>query len=500
MKVKKRKFKSIKTKLLVTFTVTITIIILFFILVNSIILEPFYIYSKTREIKKVYNNINTYYNGDSVINLEEELKKSSIKNNFDILLKTNQDLVVISLDKDAFNTMEEMISISQKNINLNDILVQENNLIIQKTSDTRKSENYILLTGRLDNGYILYIRIAISSIQESVKISNQLLIFIGVIAMFIAGSFSIVIAKKFTKPILELNDIAQKLAGLDFEQKYSESNKDEDEINTLGRSINKMSDKLRICINELKETNIELERDIEEKSKIDEMRKQFISDVSHELKTPIALIQGYSEGLIENVNSDEESKNYYAGVILDESKKMDTMVKKLLDLLRIEYSNQELIKEEFDIIPVIEDLVRKYDVVMKQRKIDYKFSGKESVLVYAERTSIEQVLTNYFVNAIKYIEKVDDNKFIEIFVKEETDNRVRIGIFNTGKNIEVEEMDRIWKRFYKIDKSRNREKGGSGIGLSIVRAIMNNYGSEYGVENKENGVEFYFYIDKEFSR
>ena len=172
----------------------------------------------------------------------------------------------------------------------------------------------------------------ISPIEESVKISNTVLLMIGGITLVVAGIIASFISRKFTNPILQLNDIANKMAKLDFSKKYRITDT-EDEINELGRSINTMSDKLEATIKELQKNNIELEKDIEEKSKIDEMRKQFISDVSHELKTPIALIQGYAEGLIENVNSDEESRKFYAEVILDETNKMDKLVKQLLELM-----------------------------------------------------------------------------------------------------------------------------------------------------------------------
>ena len=139
--------------------------------------------------------------------------------------------------------------------------------------------------------------------------------------IIIAAAIASVIANKFTKPIVQLNKITKRMANLDFSHKYRISDA-EDEINMLGRNINEMSDKLELTIRRLRQNNTKLEQNIEEKSKIDEMRRQFISDVSHELKTPIALIQGYAEGLIENVNTDEESKKFYAEVILDESNKM----------------------------------------------------------------------------------------------------------------------------------------------------------------------------------
>ena len=121
---------------------------------------------------------------------------------------------------------------------------------------------------------------------------------------------------------------------------------------------------------------------------------------------------------------------------------------------------------------------------------------KESIYVMADNFYIDQVATNYFTNAIKHVEEVDGLKQIKVSIEETENNKVRIKVFNTGKKIEEEDLSRIWKRFYKVDSSRNRDDGGTGIGLSLVKAIMNNYENKYGVDNKENGVEFYFDLDK----
>ena len=227
------------------------------------------------------------------------------------------------------------------------------------------------------------------------------------------------------------------------------------------------------------------------------MRKQFISDVSHELKTPIALIQGYAEGLLENVNADEESRKYYAEVILDESNKMDKLVRQLLELMKLEYGKREFNNHEFDISELIKEVIRKCDVMLKEKKIDdIRFKADKEIKVLADDFYIEQAFTNYLTNAIKNTKEIAGEKYIQIkTVINKEKNNVRISVFNTGNNISEENLDRIWGRFYKVDESRNRNDGGSGIGLSLVRAIMNNYNSKYGVENKENGVEFYFDVN-----
>ena len=305
-----------------------------------------------------------------------------------------------------------------------------------------------------------------------------------------------VISRKFTEPILELNKIAQNMANLDFSHKYKITDAD-DEINNLGKSINTMSDKLERTINQLRSTNVELERDIEEKSKIDEMRKSFISDVSHELKTPIALIQGYSEGLLENVNSDEENRKFYAEVILDETNKMDKLVKQLLELMKLEYGKREFNNREFDIVELEKAVIQKSKLLLEEKKVKVILDTSKEIKVFADDFYIEQVITNYLTNAIKNVKEIDGEKYIKIENENLTEsNVIRIKVFNTGENISEENLERIWKRFYKVDESRNRSQGGTGIGLAFVKAIMTNYNMKYGVINCEKGIEFYFELTK----
>ena len=491
----KDKFKSVRFKLFFIMCVVILIIVLFLILINSIVLENFYIYSKTATIKQVYQKVNNYYASENPnINLETELKKVAYKNNFDILIKTDTNLIIFTSDKEFLSStyiLKDINEITRENINTqND---KKNNLNIKITTDQTNNINYMFLTGILDNGYVLYIRMPISPIKESVKISNTSLLMIGGVTLAVAGVVASFISKKFTNPILQLNDIANKMAKLDFSQKYRVTDT-EDEINELGRSINTMSDKLETTIKQLQKSNIELEKDIEEKSKIDDMRKQFISDVSHELKTPIALIQGYAEGLIENVSTDEESRRFYAEVILDETNKMDRLVKQLLELMKLEYGKKEFNNEKFDINELINEVIRKCEVMLQKNNIQVEFESKKPIYVWADEFYIEQVVTNYFTNAIKHTEEIGNNKKIKITVKQLND-KMRITVFNTGKTIPEEDLTRIWGRFYKVDSSRNRQDGGTGIGLALVKAIMNNYQNEYGVNNKKDGVEFYFDVD-----
>ena len=476
----KLKFKSVRFKLFFTMCVVILVIILSLVLINSIVLENFYIYSKTATIKQVYQKVNDYYNTENTnVDLKTELKKIAYKNNFDILIKTDTNLIIFTSDREFLSStyiLKDINEIKSKSIEEN-----ETKINVKVTTDEVNNISYMFLTGILDNGYVLYIRMPISPIEESVKISNTVLLMIGGITLVVAGIIASFISRKFTNPILQLNDIANKMAKLDFSKKYRITDT-EDEINELGRSINTMSDKLEATIKELQKNNIELEKDIEEKSKIDEMRKQFISDVSHELKTPIALIQGYAEGLIENVNSDEESRKFYAEVILDETNKMDKLVKQLLELMKLEYGKREFDNEKFNINELINEVLRKCSVMINEKNIKVYFENKEPIYVYADEFYMDQIITNYLTNAIKHAEEVEKETKIEIKV-EKVSNKIRVSVFNTGENIPEEDLQRIWGRFYKLDSSRNRQDGGSGIGLALVKAIMNNYQNEYGVKN-----------------
>lgn len=490
-------FKSIRTKLFLSLCIIVIAIIASLILLNNFVLREFYEYNKEKQLENVYKIINDYYNSNNnERNLADELDKIAINNNFDILIRSDQDVSVYSSNKDFYSTIGDMIvSILREGKNETDILKQTNHYTISKYKDTKTNISYIMLIAQLDNSYNLYIKMPVNSIEESVKISNEFLSIIAIFIIMIGGTVLSIVSRRFSEPIVELNQIAKNMSNLDFSQKYKPSNAN-DEIDMLGNSINTLSNKLEKTIKQLRTTNVELEKDIEEKSQIDEMRKSFISDVSHELKTPIALIQGYSEGLIENVNSDEESRKFYAEVILDEATKMDALVKRLLELMKLEYGKMKFNNKEFDVVELENEILRKSQVMMEKENVKLENKVEGEIKVYADDFYIDQVLTNYITNAIKYSIEVNGEKRVRIENELLPDkNKVRIKIFNTFDEFSEEDMVRIWNRFYKVDESRNRDKGGSGIGLSLVKAIMNNYGNSYGVKNVAGGVEFYFELD-----
>ena len=487
----KEKTKSIRMKLFLTLSVMIIAIISFLIFANTFLIEKYYLYSKKDSLLQAYNNINNYLSDNEISTNEIDLvvEKIAITNNFSIIITDeNNEKIYYSSRDYRENLLNQNITEKGK------VLYSKNKVYILELKDFKNGMTFLTLIGKTNNDNKIYIRMPVASIIENVKISNNFLYIIGLLTLIVGGIIILYISKKFTKPILELSTIANKMSNLDFSQKYRIKDNN-DEIDNLGKSINIMSDKLENTIKELQKNNSELEKDIEKKSKMEEMRKQFISDVSHELKTPIALIQGYSEGLIENINTDEENRKFYSEVILDEANKMDNMVKELLELNKLEYGAEIFNNESFDILDLINDEIRKYTVVLKENNIEIKCNIKNSTNVYADQNFIEKVINNYLSNAIKNIEEIDGKKYIEIKEYLLKNNKVKISIFNTGKNISKENLNKIWNRFYKEDSSRNRNKGGTGIGLSIVKAIMENYKNNYGVKNRKNGVEFFFELD-----
>ena len=225
--------------------------------------------------------------------------------------------------------------------------------------------------------------------------------------------------------------------------------------------------------------------------KIDRQRKEFLSNVSHELKTPIALIQGYAEGLQDNINDDQESREFYCEVIIDEANKMNKMVKKLLTLNQIEFGSDQVHFERFDIVQVLRSSVNSATLLAEQKDAEILFYETDPVYVWADEHMIEEVITNYISNAVNH---VDGERVIRVTMERRGDVE-RISVFNTGKTIPEEDLDKIWIKFYKVDKARTRAYGGNGIGLSIVKAIMDSMNQKCGVINHENGVEFWFELD-----
>lgn len=395
--------------------------------------------------------------------------------------------------KEHRKRLEDIIDMSGTSLVENRTIISSNdNYTLQKVYDERLGDYYLEIWGTLDNGYSIILRTPIQGIKDNVNISTTLIKYVGgaILAVGIIAAF--VVSTYITRPIKQLSNIAEKMSEMDFNARYEGS--DKGEIGLLGKSMNNMSEKLEQNIAELKKANLELKKDIDKKEKLEIMRTDFLSNVSHELKTPIALIQGYAEGLKEGITDDPESMEFYCDVIMDEANKMNIMVKRLLTLNQIEFGNDEPEMERFNINELIASVVDANAIRAGQKNMSIVFDNRnEQNFVWADEYKTEEVLTNYISNALNHC---DGKRAIEVRTgKSEDGGTITVTVYNSGKNIADEDLERIWEKFYKTDKARTREYGGNGIGLSIVKAIMDSMGQEYGVRNVSDGVEFWFNLD-----
>lgn len=478
---------SIKKQFAIIFIVLMTSTILACLLVNNIFLEKFYLSNKQKVLLGAYNKINmSDISSDS---FDIEIQKICWKYNIGIIIMDADSKILKASGNDVDILGRQLLDNLFGRVEKNEILEEKNGSIMQIAFDQRTQTEYIEMWGILKNGNIYLMRSALEGIKDSVAIANRFLTYVGFSAVFLSAIIIFYVSQKITEPILELASISGKMTHLDFEAKYT--GKSKTEIAILGQNINELSATLEETISELKTANNELKKDIEKKNEIDEMRKEFLSNVSHELKTPIALIQGYAEGLKEGINDDAESREFYCDVIMDEASKMNIMVKKLLTLNQLEFGNDVVAMERFDIVALITNYVQSAEILTKQNEISVRMEEYPPVYVWADEFKTEEVFTNYFSNAMNHCanEKIIDVKL----VKEE--RKVRISVFNTGEPIPEDSIEHIWEKFYKVDKARTREYGGSGVGLSIVKVIMESMNQAYGVKNYDNGVEFWFELE-----
>lgn len=469
-----------------------TILLCWFI--NNTFLERYYINNKKHAMLEAYRVINASSNSGTLAsdNFDIQFQNICAKNNINIVildaeaktLKTsanNYELLSNQLLSYLFN--KETGSEYRK------ILDNEKYQMIA-LKDDRTQQDFIDLWGVLDNGNLFLLRTPVESIRESVDLANRFLAYIGIGAAILASIVIMIVSGKVSEPIKELTQISERMNHLDFDAKYE--GKSKTEIALLGQNINQLSETLETTISELKSANNELMRDIEKKNEMEKMRTEFLSNVSHELKTPLALIQGYAEGLKEGVNDDEESRNFYCEVIVDEASKMNQMVQKLLTLNQLEFGNQTVSLERFDIVDLIRNYLQSSVLLCEQKGVQLKMEDYPPIHVWADEFGVEEVFNNYFTNAMNH---VDGEKIIEVRVQS-LEDKVRVSVFNTGTPIPEDSIAHIWEKFYKVDKARTRAYGGSGVGLSIVKAIMDSMNQKYGVLNFDNGVEFWFELDK----
>ena len=504
---KTRKFHSLKHQISVLFICLLLLSIFSITLINGLFLEKYYVTRKVevlQEAKEILAQMNLEdimkYDTDSESDEEaeeevpDEIERSSSRNNLTWIIVNEENSGYYywgeyNMSKMLRSKLFGYINDLDQDMERSRVIRQTDDCTIWQVHDRFAGMEYVECWGQFDNGYYFLIRSPLESIKESASISNSFYFVVGTIMVVISGVIILVVTNRITRPISELTKLSEKMSDLDFDARYESWAGNE--IDVLGDNFNKMSRKLESTISELKSANNKLQKDIEDKIKIDEMRKEFLDNVSHELKTPIALIQGYAEGLNENISDDPESREFYCEVIMDEAAKMNKLVKNLLTLNQLESGKDAPVMERFDIVSLIRGVLGSMHIMIEQKEATVIFEETEPVYVWADEFKIEEVVTNYTSNALNHL---DGERKVEIKVLRETDC-VKVTVFNTGTPIPEEDIPNLWNKFYKVDKARTREYGGSGIGLSIVKAIIEGMNQKYGVCNYDNGVEFWFTLD-----
>ena len=490
---------SIRFKLTAMLVLVSSLTIFMIWLINQTFLYDYYVNHVKKSIISTYMSIEKIYKSDSKQKYELSDQIASDSNMTILVAKLEGDTLTTEYSSTnnlgkMYKSMLELLPLITNSTSSDEGMKhksKESNYIVQKNFDKQLDAEYLDLVGIIDSQYLAVIRTPIESIHNSAMIFRRFLAYVGALMILLGAILMSVIGKRFTEPIKEMAEIARKMSELDFDAKMECHTSDE--VGQLSICMNELSEKLEKNISELKTANNELQKDIERKVQIDEMRTEFLSHVSHELKTPIALIQGYAEGLKENINDDEESREFYCDVIADEARKMNEMVKKLLMLNQIEFGSNQVTIERFDIVELLNNVLEASKILFEQNEVKVEFNYQKPIYVWADEFMIEGVITNYISNALNHIAPPNQIRI----TLEQRENVIRLKVFNSGEHIPEEDLGHIWEKFYKVDKARTREYGGSGIGLSIVAATMEAHKKAYGVENVEGGVEFFIELDSQ---
>ncbi|MDK2932585.1 MAG: hypothetical protein PWP27_395 [Clostridiales bacterium] len=342
----------------------------------------------------------------------------------------------------------------------------------------------LIIYRQWNNGIIWIAQSAIQPIDRAVDIFQTLFFWFGLLGLVLSSILAWILSNKITHNVSKINEKVMNIASLAFEDSKKIPVGFSKELETLGTTLNIVSDKLRDNIVALKNTNLRLKQELEKEKQLDTIRKQFITDVSHDLKTPISIIQGYAEGLLDGISDDPLE---YIHAIRDEAFYMKNLVDSLLELARLE-SEQSFIKfQNVNVTKLVSDIKKRFISSAKKynRKVSFKITN-ESLWCDGNPVKLTQAFENLLKNSIMH-----GNPEGEIIIKLQKQNDIFFSVYNDAPPIPNEEIPLIFERFYKLDRSRNRQIGGTGLGLSIVKNIILKHGGKVGVKNEGNGVKFW---------
>lgn len=443
--------------------------------VNSQLLESVYIWNMERTFGDIA--LKAERAGDNYFSLLSEIE---VTQNVSIDLYDETDNFLYE-GKSSYLSGSKINVISRKTYDDGSYF----NVVCAEGSTTQ----YILYGKSFENNNHIEIFTEINPIQENASLATTVTTAITVLALVLALVFIYDYSRRFTKPLIQMNEVMKKIAALDFSTKTEIDRKDE--IGTLANNINTVSDSLDAALTELREKNAQLEADIEKERQLERMRQDFVSSASHELKTPIAIIRGYAEGLKMNVGEESEGSKEYCDIIMKEADKMNDLVINMLEQSLYSTGTRPPEKAEFDIKEYIEDFLKSASPIFKEKGITVNYSA-ENITVFGDKKQLTTVLSNIVLNACSH---TTGEKRIEISVVEQ-EGFVKVNVFNTGSFIADKDKDSIFTSFYRADKAHSRKEGRFGLGLSIVKSIVTNHGCECGFHNEEDGVTFWYTVEK----
>lgn len=474
-----KKGLSIRFKMFFEISAILLAAVILILFINTRYLNDIYFFNKKKDMANSAEYINT-------LDIKSGIYFGSVTS-----LESENNISVDIYDSDG-----TPLYLSSKNISANggsarivETETQKDGSVIEIHEIDNKQ--YILLKKNLSFGGELEIYANKSDVDTNADIALTFTWGSVLLIFFASLIFIFFYTRRFTKPLIKMSEITEKMSNMDFSEKCDV--KSRDEIGHLSDSINNLSVSLDTTLNDLNEKNKQLSDDIEKKQTLEQLRKEFISSISHELKTPIAIIKGYAEGAQMMLDGgDSKGAAEYCEIITKESDKMNALVYELLELSRYELGDSRLEIEKFELKPFIEDYTDAEKIVFEEKGIRFSAEIPENALCEGDTVKLSMVLNNFVSNAVSH---ADGEKEIKITCRDMAD-KYRITVFNSGEHIKDEDIEKIWKSFYRADKSHSRKEGRFGLGLSIVSAIQNLHGMEYGVKNAENGVEFWFDIKK----
>lgn len=480
--------KSIQFKSILLFTAILTAMTLFLLTANITLLQKYYVNKSMKKLKKISDKIVSDY---QQLRVFDEQYISQLEENFNIRVGIinfeNSTLEKkIEKNKNRFNpTISFLKSLSSKDINS----LYSGNKIVHIIKHSRFRGHFIALAYKIpDENRLIVLSAPIAQIKEAVQSASEFLLIASIITISLGSIAVYFSAKKISSPIIKINAVAKSLSQFNFSEKINITTSDE--LQELGESINFLSSELETKITDLNSANKKLIAEIEKEREIEKMRRNFISNISHELKTPIAVIGGYAEALFDNILKSDENRVFYSSTILKESEKMSKIVNELLLISKLESVSYSLEMSAFNISETTENVLKKFFLHIEKKNISIVKNYPYFVSAYGNMEKIESCIENFISNAISYVNIAGN---ISISISEENSS-VIFEIYNSGENIPNDKLSDIWLAFYRVDESRSKDLGGTGLGLSIVKSIIDKHNGEYGCENCNIGVRFWFKI------